>query len=206
MEIPDGPRLRYSDEAGHRRELPLCPEAPRITIGRSSQADVTLIADGEASRLHAVVERIGGQWTIVDDGLSRNGTFVNGKRLVGRHRLLPGDSIRIGSSKLAYVDYGRPTSAKTHVSEALPTRDCMTDAQMAVLVALCRPYGHHATYASPASNKQIAEELFLSAETVKTHLRALFAKFGVEDLPQNQKRARLVERAMHGGIVTDHDL
>ncbi|MFD4369723.1 FHA domain-containing protein [Rhodococcus sp. NPDC058521] len=192
--------------SSRRRELPLSVDAPRVTIGRSSQADIALTSDEEASRLHAVVERLGGQWTIIDDGLSSNGTFVNGKRLIGRHRLIPGDSIRVGSTQLTYVDYGRPTSARTSVSDVLPTRRALTDAQMAVLVALCRPYGHRAPFASPASNKQIAAELFLSAETVKTHLRVLFDKFGVGDLPQNQKRARLAERAMQGGIVTDHDL
>jgi hypothetical protein len=37
-------------------------------------------------------------------------------------------------------------------------------------------------------------------------MRALFAKFGVEDLPQNQKRARLVELALTSGIVALRDL
>ena len=51
-----------------------------------------------------------------------------------------------------------------------------------------------------------SDELFLSVEAVKTHLRVLFGKFGVEDLPQNQKRARLVERAFQTGIVNERDL
>ena len=41
---------------------------------------------------------------------------------------------------------------------------------------------------------------------MKTHLRALFAKFGVEDLPQNQKRAKLIERAFQTGLVSERDL
>jgi hypothetical protein len=43
-------------------------------------------------------------------------------------------------------------------------------------------------------------------DAVKTHLRALFGKFGIEDLPQNQKRVRLVELALKNGIVTPRDL
>ena len=35
----------------------------------------------------------------------------------------------------------------------------------------------------PATNQQIAEELFLSVDAVRTHLRVLFAKFGIERLP-----------------------
>jgi hypothetical protein len=46
----------------------------------------------------------------------------------------------------------------------------------------------------------------LSVDAVKTHLRVLFAKFGVERLPQNQKRIRLVERAFYGGVVSERDL
>ncbi|MDV3205758.1 MAG: LuxR C-terminal-related transcriptional regulator, partial [Rhodococcus ruber] len=57
-----------------------------------------------------------------------------------------------------------------------------------------------------ASNQDIASELFLSVDAVKTHLRALFAKFGVEDLPQNQKRVRLAELALHSGVITERDL
>ena len=40
---------------------------------------------------------------------------------------------------------------------------------------------------------------------MKTHLRALFEKFGVE-LPQNQKRVALVERALQTGLITERDL
>ena len=42
-------------------------------------------------------------------------------------------------------------------------------------------------------------ELSLSVDAVKTHLRVLFGKFGIEGLAQNQKRARLVELAFARG-------
>jgi len=41
---------------------------------------------------------------------------------------------------------------------------------------------------------------------VKTHLRVLFHKFGIEELPQNQKRARLAEMALEFGIIADNEL
>lgn len=34
-----------------------------------------------------MLEPIGEAWTLVDDGLSRDGSFVNGSRVQGRHRL-----------------------------------------------------------------------------------------------------------------------
>jgi DNA-binding NarL/FixJ family response regulator len=41
---------------------------------------------------------------------------------------------------------------------------------------------------------------------VKTHLRMLYHKLGIDHLPQNQKRTRLVEMALQHGLVSTHDL
>jgi hypothetical protein len=41
---------------------------------------------------------------------------------------------------------------------------------------------------------------------VKTHLRALCEKFDVGDLPQNQKRLKLVDRAVQSGALSPKDL
>jgi pSer/pThr/pTyr-binding forkhead associated (FHA) protein len=205
MTLEIGPRLSYLD--GHRvpREVGLDPARSRVTIGRSEHADIPLPSDETVSRLHAAVEWIGTHWTVVDDGLSRNGTFVNGERIAGRRALHGGDSIRIGKTVLTFRESNRRRESSTKFAGAVTTR-AVTEAQKLVLVALCRPYKNNATYANPASNQQIAEQLFLTTDTVKAHLRALFTTFGVEDLPQNQKRARLVERAMNSGLITDRDL
>ncbi len=88
----------------------------------------------------------------------------------------------------------------------VPTVDALSAAQRRVLVALCRPYKGSPPFATPATNQEIATELVLSVEAIKTHLRLLFQKFGVEGFPQNQKRARLVERALLSGIVSERDL
>ncbi len=183
----------------------LTPARPRLTVGRSSDADVSL-EDDEVSRLHAVLEFIGGHWTIVDDGLSRNGTFLNGDRITGRRRLRAGDSVRIGSTALTYQEFGVAADEATVLAGSTPTVHSLTRTQRSVLVALCRPYKNGVAFANPASNQQIAEELFLTVDTVKAHLRTLFGKFGVEDLPQNQKRVALAERALNSGLVTSHDL
>lgn len=200
------PSLHYTDEAGRSHETVLTRDRPRVTLGRAADADVALMWDPNVSRLHATVEQVAAQWTIVDDGVSRNGTFVNGERIVGRRRLRSGDHIRVGSSTLTFRSPANVSGDMTATGDSMPTRSSLTEAQRVVLVELCRPYKRPAAYATPASNQQIAQRLFLSVETVKTHLRALFAKFAVEDLPQNVKRARLVERAMQAGVVTDHDL
>jgi hypothetical protein len=41
---------------------------------------------------------------------------------------------------------------------------------------------------------------------VKTHLRALFSRFGIEDLGQNEKRLRLAELAFQAGLVSMEDV
>lgn len=202
-----GSFLRFTDDTGRQHELELAAADQRITIGRAPQADVVLSWDAEVSRLHAAIEYLGSQWTIVDDGLSRNGTFVNGERLVGRRRLMAGDRIRMGTSLLSFHDFSGGVDDATRTSTAaIPTLRSLTDTQRSVLVALCRPYKNGTGFATPASNQQIAEELFLSVDAIKTHLRALFAKFGVEDLPQNQKRVRLAGLAMQSGLISDRDL
>ncbi len=78
----------------------------------------------------------------------------------------------------------------------------LTDTQRAILVALCRPRAEGNRYATPATNQEIAAEVFLSVDAVKAHLRALYRKFGVEPLPHNQKRARLVELVMEGELIS----
>lgn len=206
MSIALETRLTYTDELGRGHHFVLSPDLPRVTIGRAVESDVPFAGDDEVSRLHAIVEWLGTHWTILDDGLSRNGTFVNGERIAGRRRLREGDSIRIGTHRLRFQEIGAGPDDATRVAAGLPTVRSLTDTQRGVLRALCRPYKHGAAFATPASNQAIADELFLSVDAVKTHLRALFAKFGVEDLPQNQKRVRLAELAMHSGVVTERDL
>ncbi len=175
-----------------------------VTIGRRAEADLSLRWDGEVSGLHLELHRVGGELTIVDDGLSTNGTYVNGERISARQRLRDGDLIRVGRTMLEY----RAAQA-TLVDETVAASEHavvrLTDMQRQVLIALCRPYRDGA-YATPATNREIAGELFLSVDAVKLHLRAMFAKFGLGDLVQNQKRAALAEQALRSGTITHRDL
>jgi FHA domain/Bacterial regulatory proteins, luxR family len=177
-----------------------------VTIGRAPSADVVIDGDLLVSRLHSTLERVAGAWTVVDNGLSRNGTFVNGRRVSGRVQLHDRDEIRIGFTVLRFCAPTEVDGVHTLVGEPLPTASRLTPVQRAVLLALCRPYKHEQAYATPATNQQIATELCLSVDAVKTHLRALFHKLGIDNLPQNQKRARLVELALQHGLVSTHDL
>ena len=177
-----------------------------VTIGRAPSADVVIDGDLLVSRLHSTLERVAGVWTVSDNGLSRNGTFVNGRRVSGRVQLHDRDEIRVGFTVLTFCAPAEVDGVHTLVGEPLLTASRLTPVQHAELLALCRPYKHEQAYATPSTNQQIAAELCLSVDAVKTHLRVLYHKLGIDRLPQNQKRTRLVEMALQHGFVSTHDL
>jgi pSer/pThr/pTyr-binding forkhead associated (FHA) protein len=199
------PFLLYRDGDGAQQIVSLAA-SDRLTIGRSAQTDLPLGWDPEVSRVHAELERVGPTWTLVDDGLSRNGSYVNEERVTGRRRLTDGDVLGLGDTDLVYRAPEQSESSVTLASDRSARAAAVTESQRRVLVALCRPFSDAGAFASPATNQQIADELFLSVGAVKTHLRALFARFDIEGLPQNQKRLRLVELAFQTGAVNDHDV
>jgi predicted component of type VI protein secretion system len=201
----EGAVLVYRDDSGAQLFVPL-EGATALTIGRGSGCDVRLAWDERVSRVHAALERVGSDWALVDDGLSRNGTFLNGERLTGRRRLHDGDTFVLGSTSFRFRDTSRGATKLTKVGEQLVTAASLSPTQRQIVTALCRPYKHDDPYATPASNQQIADEMFLSVDAVKTHLRTLFQKFHIEDLPQNQKRVKLVERVLGLGLVSRREL
>jgi hypothetical protein len=199
------PFLLYRREDGTEGLFAMAEDHGPVTIGRGEACDVRLARDPEASRLHAKLEPLGGAWVVVDDGLSRNGTFVNGERIAGRQRLANGDVLRCGDSLVTFRDPADTGSDSTRPASADPAAQ-LTESQRRVLVALCRPLREGGNYAMPAGNQEIADELVLTVGAVKGHLRVLFEKLGVEDLPQNRKRLRLVERAVETGVISLRDL
>ena len=194
------PFIVYQDGAGSQRLVVLEDPARPLTIGRSEQTDLAFVWDAQVSRLHAQLECAAGEWLVVDDGLSSNGTFVNGQRISARRRLVDGDLIRVGATVMLFRAPPRGPAPTVRAGTSV-TADQLTDTQRKVLTALCRPYSGAAHLASPASNQQIADELYLSLDAVKANLRAMYQLFGVGALPQNQKRAQLAERAITWGLV-----
>jgi pSer/pThr/pTyr-binding forkhead associated (FHA) protein/DNA-binding CsgD family transcriptional regulator len=199
-----GPYLLFRDGAGEQRIVAL--QSDRMTVGRAPGCELALTWDGKVSGTHAQLELIGGSnWTVTDDGLSRNGSYVNGERVRQRRRLADGDVMLFGDTAILF------RSPPHEVEETIPAvRESkiveLSPAQRRVLIALCRPFRDDDGFATPASNQQIADELVLSVEAIKTHLRALFEKFGVGDLPRQAKRAELVKRAFQLGAISPRDL
>jgi pSer/pThr/pTyr-binding forkhead associated (FHA) protein len=116
------PYLAWADRHDPTQVLSLPENWDKVTIGRGPSCDVGLPWDGEVSRVHAELVKIGDDWAVVDDGLSRNGTFVNGERIEGRRRLISGDELRCGETTLAYR---APFAAddSTRVAQRPPSAD-----------------------------------------------------------------------------------
>jgi pSer/pThr/pTyr-binding forkhead associated (FHA) protein len=202
------PFLVFRDGDDLQRIVAIDEGASELWVGRGGSADVRLDWDEEVSALHAQIEVVRGECTLRDDGLSRNGSFVNDERVHGRRLLRDGDRLRFGRTA---VLFRRPTDSgsvpdATAVASEVPATATVSPGQRRVLVALCRPYKDGDAFATPATNQAIAEELHLSVDAVKTHMRALFEKLAIGNLPQNRKRVALVERALQSGVVSRHDL
>ena len=196
--------LVYRDGEGHQRILVLPPDAERITVGRGPASDLRLQWDREVSRTHAELHALGDEWAVSDDGLSTNGTYRNEERVHGRQRLRDGDQLRFGRTIVAFRAPKVTDDGTTLLPAEAPSLP-ISQTQKLVVVALCRPLRDN-PYASPATNQQIASELHLGVDAIKVHLRALYRRLGIEDLPQNEKRARLAELAFHRGLVSTREL
>ena len=200
------PFLVYRDGEDRQAIVTVEPGTSELWVGRGGSADLRLSWDEEVSALHAQIEVVRDECTLVDDGLSRNGSFVNEERVHGRRRLRDGDRIRFGQTAVVYRRPEETAPEATVVAAETPAAATVSPAQRKVLLALCRPYKDGSSFATPATNQEIGAELHLSVDAVKTHMRALFEKLEVGDLPQNQKRAALVERAFQTGVVSKREL
>jgi hypothetical protein len=200
------PFLAFRDSEGRLKLYVLGQEDRAVTVGRRHETDLSIAWDAQVSGLHAELQRLGGEWTIEDDGLSTNGTFVGETRAKGRQRLRDGDRVRVGRTVLVFNEANASAVGQTVAAGARLALPALTDSQRRVLLALCRPFRDGGRYAAPASNQKIADELFLSLDAVKMHLRTLFSGFELSDLPQNQKRARLAEIVLEQRIISERDL
>ncbi|MEO8093272.1 MAG: FHA domain-containing protein [bacterium] len=88
--------IREGVEAG--KEIPL---EGSLTVGRAEDADLVLDDQG-ISRTHArlTADPAG---PLIEDLGSTNGTFVNGQRVTGAHRLSGGDEIQMGAAVVEVV-------------------------------------------------------------------------------------------------------
>jgi pSer/pThr/pTyr-binding forkhead associated (FHA) protein len=89
------------------------PPRPSPHLTTPAELKELLDWDPQVSGLHAQLQSAAGQWVVVDDGLSRNGTFVNGERVLGQRRLEDGDQLEVGRTLLIFrgPEPGRPETS-----------------------------------------------------------------------------------------------
>ena len=189
-----GSRFSSTSTTTGRQRIVELGDRTSVSVGRSPSSDVPLAWDHEVSRLHAVLACEGGAWTIADEGLSRNGSFVNGRRLRGRRRLRDGDAIKIGGTLLVFLDgdggdAGTTTAATPHARAARAVRGAAARARLALRPARRR----RPTRVRARTGRSPRTCSSASRRSRRTCARCSTSS-SVGDLPQNRKRAELVRR------------
>ena len=94
----------------------------KTMIGRSDDNDLAL-PDPFSSGHHAVIIPADGGFSVRDNG-SKNGTFLNGKKVLGEIELKRGDEILVGSTRIIY---DKELSSNVEVTEIVhPSRNINT--------------------------------------------------------------------------------
>lgn len=82
----------------------------RLDVGRSSTCQIAMPGVRSLSRRHARLEHLGAVVVIEDLG-STNGTYVNDRRIDGRHRLRSGDRFQVGALHFKFLHERDPETA-----------------------------------------------------------------------------------------------
>ena len=175
----------------------LDPAAARTTIGRSPSSAI-ILNDSSASWLHAEITRIDEEWLIVDDGVSTNGTFVDGRRIHGRVRLRNEARSVVGDTMIVFHSPGQravPTKRAAHVIE----RTDLSDIEFHVLTALCRPIVIGGARI-PATNAAIQREVHMTLSGVKRCMTRLFGMYAIKD-EASTKRLALASAAIDSWVI-----
>ncbi len=165
------------------------------TVGRGQHVDIRL-ADPSVSLLHAELVRRGPYVYVMDLGLSRNGTRVNG-RLVARRVLADQDAITFGAARcrIIGIETGEVIEAE-HPRAASPE---LTRREVDVIASLCRPALSDDAFVTPATAREIAADLVVTEAAVKQHLLRLYSKLRI---PEGQnRRVRLANEAVALGLA-----
>jgi pSer/pThr/pTyr-binding forkhead associated (FHA) protein len=196
--------LVYRDGEGRQQIHVLSGNLPSVTVGRRAEADISVPWDPEMSRVHVELRLHAGEWTVSDDGLSQNGTWVNGLRLAGRRRLSDGDLLKIGRTLFAYCDPVPIGIGPTLVPGELSATPRFSEQQQRILRSLCRPLFVDGEGINPSTDEEVAEETGIPLEAVAAELDHLGRALGLESMPPADQRAEVALLAMRSGLVSDN--
>jgi len=186
----EGPHIQVASTGAR---LPLLPEV--TTVGRGKHVDIRL-ADPSVSLLHAEIVRRGPYVYVMDLGLSRNGTRVNG-RLIARRVLRDGDAITFGSARCRIL--GIDSEEEAGAEQYRPATPELTRREGDVIASLCRPALSEEAFIAPATAREIAADLVVTEAAVKQHLLRLYSKLRIVEGPN--RRVRLANEVIALGLA-----
>jgi DNA-binding CsgD family transcriptional regulator len=188
-------RITWVDPERHAHDHWLAPADGPVLVGRAPTCQLRL-SDPTVSRRHLLLTPVHDTWIAEDVSRGSRTQLERGaQRLVLRQRqaLSSGDRLHIGATVLTFKDVAQPAIDETRPG-GLGDRVELRDRERDVLNVLCRPVIENT--GPPASNTEIAAELYLSVEGVRSNLKSLYRKFGIASGTGDQRRAMLVQRAI----------
>lgn len=195
--------VRYRD-GDTFRVVSLVPASSVLYIGRDEGCAVRIENDGRVSRRHARLIFGAGQWSI-EDGPSRNGTYVERRRTVGEHILIDGSRISVGRTTLSFHSPATSTIVTTLVEHPTERRLHPTPTQRKVLVELARPFMvRSAEFGVAPTNAAIAAMLGYQVSTIRDAISDLYRQAGLTR-GASEQRAALVRLAIREGSVLPED-
>jgi predicted component of type VI protein secretion system len=171
-------------------------EAERTLFGRAEHCDVRL-DDPTVSSDHLEVTRHGATLVATDLG-SRNGTLLNGQRLMGPTRLTDGDTLALGSCRLRIgIAGGRiPGTAAIRSQDVV-----LSDEERAVAAALVARFREPGALAARVSTRaEIADRTHLAERTVTRRLESLAGKLRLGPHEPRERSHLLAQRILELGL------
>ena len=195
--------LRYRDGEAFR-VVALVPAPSPLYIGRDEGCAVEIRCDERVSRRHARLIFGAGQWSI-EDGPSRNGTFVDAKRTAGERILADGSRILVGRTVLSFCA-AQVAGAIATLADEPPQRRLHPNAtQRKVLVELARPFmAPGAQIPVTPTNSAIAEALGYQVATIRDAISDLYRQAKLAR-GTSEQRSELVRLAIGEGTVGPDD-
>lgn len=194
------PFILFHDGGGAQHVVDLDAAQSPLSVGRRSSNDLSLPWDQEVSRVHAYLQRACTGWELVDEGRSRNGSYVNGERVDGRRKLRDADVVRLGTTVLLYraptsvvAMLRRETGMTANVSVRTVSQIDQND--LAVLRSLACAMARTDGKADERAERRAADALNCAPDDFVAALRLLYIRFGIAHLAENERRILLLERA-----------
>lgn len=194
--------VRYRD-AGGFHALALTPTPTPLYVGRDPQCVVAIQADDRISRRHARLTFGAGRWSI-EDGPSRNGTFIAGRRLTREELLSDGSTFTVGGTLISFHMPPMAVVASTVNDDPKQlSRHPLSPRQRKVLRELVRPFvASGGDVATIPTNLAIARALGYEVTTIRDTISDLYRQGGLVRGEANQRQA-LVLMALRERVALD---